>query len=75
MVWIDVDMGGRDKESSLIVCGMVADGKKMGDPPPFLMGEAFSEESWGSPLPFILCYNKGNATWAAVASKDGKDET
>lgn len=26
-------------------------------------------------LPFILCYNKGNATWAAVASKDGKDET
>ena len=26
-------------------------------------------------LPFILCYNKGNATWAAVASKEGKDET
>ena len=26
-------------------------------------------------LLFILCYNKGNATWAAVASKEGKDET
>jgi hypothetical protein len=23
----------------------------------------------------FLCYNKGNATWAAVASKEGKDET
>lgn len=38
--------------------------------------------SWGgegghgaATLPFILCYNKGNATWAAVASKEGKDET
>ena len=28
-----------------------------------------------NPEPPFLCYNKGNATWAAVASKEGKDET
>lgn len=50
-----------------------ADGRKMEDPSLFLMG---GEGGHGAAtLPFILCYNKGNATWAAVASKEGKDET
>lgn len=45
----------------------------MEDPSLFLMG---GEGGHGAAtLPFILCYNKGNATWAAVASKEGKDET
>lgn len=51
------------------------DGRKREDPPPFLMGEAFPGGHGAATLPFILCYNKGNATWAAVASKEGKDET
>lgn len=47
-------------------------------------GKIHRHFSWGGGLPgghgadtllFILCYNKGNATWAAVASKEGKDET
>lgn len=42
----------------------------------FSLGEAFPGGGHGAAtLPFILCYNKGNATWAAVASKEGKDET
>lgn len=38
-------------------------------------GEAFPGGHGAVTLLFILCYNKGNATWAAVASKEGKDET
>ena len=46
-------------------------------------GKIHRHFSWGglpgghgaATLLFILCYNKGNATWAAVASKEGKDET
>ena len=65
MVWIDVDIGGE-----------AADGRKMEDPSSFLMGgEAFPGGHGAVTLLFILCYNKGNATWAAVASKEGKDET
>lgn len=64
MVWIDVDIGGE-----------AADGRKMEDPLPFLMGGGLSGGHGAATLPFILCYNKGNATWAAVASKEGKDET
>lgn len=41
----------------------------------FSWGEAFPGAMGRSHSPFILCYNKGNATWAAVASKEGKDET
>lgn len=41
----------------------------------FSWGEAFLGAMGRPPSPFILCYNKGNATWAAVASKEGKDET
>lgn len=41
----------------------------------FSLGEAFPRGHGAATLPFILCYNKGNATWAAVASKEGKDET
>lgn len=41
----------------------------------FSLGEAFPRGHGAVTLPFILCYNKGNATWAAVASKEGKDET
>lgn len=41
----------------------------------FSLGEAFPGGHGAATLPFILCYNKGNATWAAVASKEGKDET
>lgn len=63
MVWIDVDIGSE-----------AADGRKMEDPSPFLMG-AFPGGHGAATLPFILCYNKCNATWAAVASKEGKDET
>lgn len=40
----------------------------------FSWGEAFPGGHGAATLPF-LCYNKGNATWAAVASKEGKDET
>lgn len=48
----------------------------MEDPSPFLMGGGgLSGDHGAATLPFILCYNKGNATWAAVASKEGKDET
>lgn len=36
---------------------------------------AFPGGHGAATLPFILCYNKGNATWAAVASKEGKDGT
>lgn len=64
MVWIDVDIGGE-----------AADGRKMEDPSPFLMEGGLSGGHGADTLPFILCYNKGNATWAAVASKEGKDET
>lgn len=64
MVWIDVDIGSE-----------AADGRKMEDPPLFLMGGGLSGGHGAATLPFILCYNKGNATWAAVASKEGKDET
>lgn len=38
-------------------------------------GEDFPGAMGRPHSPFILCYNKGNATWAAVASKEGKDET
>lgn len=56
--------------------GEAVDGRKMEDPPPFLMGgEAFPGGHGAATFPFILCYNKDNATWAAVASKEGKDET
>lgn len=55
--------------------GEAADGREMEDPSPFLMGEAFLGAMGRPHSPFILCYNKGNATWAAVASKEGKDET
>ncbi len=41
----------------------------------FSLGAAFPGGHGAATLPFILCYNKGNATWAAVASKEGKDET
>lgn len=41
----------------------------------FSLGEAFPRGHGAATLPFILCYNKGNATWAAVESKEGKDET
>lgn len=47
----------------------------MEDPSLFLMGEVFLGAMGAATIPFILCYNKGNATWAAVASKEGKDET
>lgn len=55
--------------------GEAADERKMEDPSPFLMREAFPRGHGAATLPYILCYNKGNATWAAVASKEGKDET
>lgn len=44
MVWIDVDIGGE-----------AVDGRKMEDPSPFLMGEAFLGP-WGghTPLYFML---------------------
>ena len=46
---------GRDKESSLVVCGMAADGRKRGESPPFLMGDAFSVIMVElSPLHFML---------------------
>ncbi len=65
MVWIDVDIGGE-----------AVDGRKMEDPSLFLMGGGLPGGGHGAAtLPFILCYNKDNATWAAVASKEGKDET
>lgn len=64
MVWIDVDIEDE-----------AVDGREMEDPSPFLMREPFSRGYGAATLPFILCYNKGNATWAAVASKEGKDET
>lgn len=64
MAWIDVDIGDE-----------AADGRKMEDPPSFFMGEVFPGGHGAATLPFILCYNKDNATWAAVASKEGKDET
>lgn len=41
----------------------------------FSWGEVFPGGHGAATLPFILCYNKSNATWAAVASKEGKDET
>lgn len=62
MVWIDVDIGDE-----------AVDGREMEDPPPVLMGGGLPGGPRG--IAFILCYNKGNATWAAVASKEGKDET
>lgn len=64
MAWIDVDIGDE-----------AADGRKMEDLSPFLMGGGLFGGHGAATLPFILCYNKGNATWAAVASKEGKDET
>lgn len=41
----------------------------------FSWGGGLSGDHGAATLPFILCYNEGNATWAAVASKEGKDET
>lgn len=55
--------------------GEAVDGREMEDPSPFLMGGGLPGSHGAATLPFILCYNKGNATWAAVASKEGKDET
>lgn len=45
MVWIDVDIGEE-----------VADGRKMEDPSPFLMGGGLSGGPWGGhpPLHFML---------------------
>lgn len=68
--------GGSDPERSLIICSEAVDGRKREDPSPFLMGGGGLPGGHGAAtLLFILCYNKGNATWAAVASKEGKDET
>ena len=64
MVWIDVDIEDE-----------AVDGRKMEDPPPFLMGGGLPGGHGAATHLFILCYNKGNARWAAVASKEGKDET
>ena len=64
MVWIDVDIGARRRME-----------EKWKIHRHFSWGEAFPRGHGAATLPFILCYNKGNATWAAVASKEGKDET
>ena len=77
MAWIDVDIeevSSDPERSSSFAARRWMEGK-------WRIRRYFS---WGGGLPggygaatipFILCYNKGNATWAAVASKEGKDET
>ena len=64
MAWIDVDIGARRWMEGKWKIRRY-----------FSWGGGLSGGHGAATLPFILCYNKDNATWAAVASKEGKDET
>lgn len=77
MVWIDVDIGevSSDPERSSSFTARRWMEEKWKIRRRFSWGEVFPGGHGAVTLLFILCYNKGNATWVAVASKEGKDET